>query len=190
MKIGIFGGTFNPPHNMHKNIAVNLIKNNYLDKVIFVPTGNRYNKKDIIDFKDRYNMVKLIVDDKNLYVSDYECKNTLTYTYQTLDHFKKLYPSDQIYFICGSDNLKEITSWKNYEYILTNYNLLVVKRNNDNLDKILKKVYNKNIILANIKLDNISSTYIRNNIDKDVSNVVADNVLRYINDNKLYRRND
>ena len=60
MKIGIFGGTFNPPHNMHKNIAVNLIKNNYLDKVIFVPTGNRYNKKDIIDFKDRYNMVKLM----------------------------------------------------------------------------------------------------------------------------------
>ena len=45
MKIGIFGGSFNPPHNMHKNIALDLIKNKYLDKVIYVPTGNKYNKK-------------------------------------------------------------------------------------------------------------------------------------------------
>ena len=40
MKIGIFGGSFNPPHVMHKNIALNLIKNKYLDKVIYVPTGD------------------------------------------------------------------------------------------------------------------------------------------------------
>ena len=42
MKIGIFGGCFNPPHNMHKKIATKLINNGYLDNIIFIPTGNNY----------------------------------------------------------------------------------------------------------------------------------------------------
>ena len=79
MKIGIFGGSFNPPHKMHKNIALNLIKNKYLDKVIYVPTGNKYNKKDLIDAMDRYNMLKIMIEGyKNLELSNYEIKNTLT----------------------------------------------------------------------------------------------------------------
>lgn len=49
MKIGIFGGSFNPPHNMHQNIALNLIKLALLDRVIFVPTGDRYGKKELVD---------------------------------------------------------------------------------------------------------------------------------------------
>ena len=44
MRIGIFGGSFNPPHMMHKNIALELLKMDYLDKVIYVPTGGLYNK--------------------------------------------------------------------------------------------------------------------------------------------------
>ena len=46
MRIGIFGGSFNPPHKKHKNIAIELIQKNYIDKIIYVPTGNKYNKKD------------------------------------------------------------------------------------------------------------------------------------------------
>ena len=100
MKIGIFGGCFNPPHKMHKSIALELIMNHYLDKVIYVPTGNKYNKTSLIDAKHRYNMLKLMTDDNTtLDVSDYELKNTLTYTYQTLDYFKDKYKKDEIYFI-------------------------------------------------------------------------------------------
>ena len=58
MKIGIFGGSFNPPHNMHLGIALELIKDKYLDKVIYVPTGDNYNKIGLISFKDRLNMLK------------------------------------------------------------------------------------------------------------------------------------
>lgn len=95
MKIGIFGGCFNPPHNMHKKIALDLINNNYLDKVIYVPTGNRYNKKDLIDVKYRIEMLKLMcMDNNNLEGSDFELKNNLVYTYQTLDYFKMEYPDD------------------------------------------------------------------------------------------------
>ena len=134
MKIGIFGGSFNPPHNMHKNIALNLIKNKYLDKVIYVPTGNKYNKRGLVNQNDRYNMVRLMIEGyNNLDVSNYEF-NKLTYTYETLDYFRNIYQNDDIYFICGSDNLKEITSWKRYDYILKNYKIIVIKRNDEFCD--------------------------------------------------------
>ena len=185
MRIGIFGGSFNPPHKMHKNIALNLIKNNYLDKVIYVPTGNKYNKNNLIGSIHRYNMIKLMISDvKNLDVSDYELKNTLTYTYQTLNNFKEKYPNDEIYFICGSDNLKEITTWKNYEYILNNFKILVIKRNNDNLDEMLKKITTKNIEVANIELDSISSTVIREKITRKES---KKEIINYIEEYNLYK---
>lgn len=189
MRIGIFGGSFNPPHKMHKNIALNLIKNNYLDKVIYVPTGNKYNKNNLIDSTHRYNMIKLMISDvNNLDVSDYELKNTLTYTYQTLNNFKEKYPNDEIYFICGSDNLKEITTWKNYEYILNNFKILVIKRNDDNLDEILKKINTKKIEVANIELDSISSTIIREKIRrKEIINYIDEKVLKYIEEYNLYK---
>lgn len=193
MRIGIFGGSFNPPHKMHKNIALNLIKNNYLDKVIYVPTGNKYNKNNLIDSIHRYNMIKLMISDvKNLDVSDYELKNTLTYTYQTLNYFKEKYIEDEIYFICGSDNLKEIATWKNYEYILNNFKILVIKRNDDNLKEIFKKINIKNIKGANIELDSISSTIIREKITrkeskKEIINYIDEKVLKYIEEYNLYK---
>ena len=191
MKIGIFGGSFNPPHKMHKNIALNLIKNKYLDKVIYVPTGNKYNKKDLIDAMDRYNMLKIMIEGyKNLELSNYEIKNTLTYTYQTLNYFKRIYKNDEIYFICGLDNLKEITTWKNYEYILNNFKILVIKRNDIDINNILNNINSKNIIVTNIKLNNISSTNIRKNLQnkktREIYNDIEKNVLKYIEKNNLY----
>jgi len=91
MKIGIFGGSFNPVHNMHINISLELIKKEYLDMVIYVPTGDNYNKKDLISFKDRLNMLRLIVSEhNNLKLSDIGNDNNYQYTYQVLDYFKNL----------------------------------------------------------------------------------------------------
>jgi nicotinate-nucleotide adenylyltransferase len=133
----------------------------------------------------------MIKDNKNLEISDYEIKNTLTYTYQTLDYFKEKYQNDEIYFICGSDNLNEITTWNNYHYILNNYKIIVVKRNNDNLNNIFSKINNKNILIANIKLASISSTNIRKDINNKnyeyLLNYVDKSVLEYIKDKKMYK---
>ena len=108
MKIGIFGGTFNPPHKMHLKIALLLIEKNYVDKVIFVPTGNKYDRKDLNNEIDRLNMVNLMIKDyKSLESSDYELGKERVYTYQTLNYFKELYKNDEIYFICGSDNIND-----------------------------------------------------------------------------------
>ncbi len=167
MRIGIFGGCFNPPHKMHKDIALNLIKENYIDKVIYVPTGNKYEKNDLVDAKIRYNMIKIMVEGYyNLEVSSYEIKNNLTYTYQTLNHFKNKYKNDEIYFICGTDNLKEITTWKNYKYILSNFKLLVINRNNDLENININSLNHKNIVFVNIPFSNISSSLIRSDLNK------------------------
>ena len=189
MKIGIFGGSFNPPHNMHKNIALKLINKWYLDKVIFVPTGDKYNKDGLLNQKDRYNMVKLMIEGyDNLEVSDYEF-NKLTYTYETLDYFKNIYKDDDIYFICGSDNLKQITLWRKYDYILRNYKMIVIRRNNDDIDKIINNllIYYKNIICITDIQNSLSSTLIRENLNKNndtylLQNMDA-NVLKYIKNN-------
>lgn len=193
MKIGIFGGSFNPPHNMHKQIALDLVNKNYLDKVIYVPTGDYYQKDDLIPAPIRYTMLKIMTKDyPNLEVSDYEIKNKLVYTYQTLDYFRQKYPKDQIYFICGTDNLKELYTWKNYKHILTNYKLLVIKRNHDQVEEILKyyQEYSNNIIILNIIQSKISSTTIREKISNNyepTSKELDKNVLNYIKKKSLYK---
>lgn len=192
MKIGIFGGSFNPPHNMHKNIALELIQKGYLDTAIYVPTGDKYDKKDLIEFKHRLNMVKLMIDEyDNLLVSDIGNNENYQYTYQVLDYFRSIYSDDDIYFICGSDNLKYFDTWMKYQYVLEYYKLLVIKRNGDNIDDILNKYSNyiENIIISNISENQVSSTNIRDNIDDNVVNENLDKkVYTYIKRNKIYEK--
>ena len=72
MKIGIFGGSFNPPHNMHINIGEELIKQGYLDKIIFVPTGIKYKyKSNLLPNENRFDMLKILTQkNKNFSVSN------------------------------------------------------------------------------------------------------------------------
>lgn len=191
MKIGIFGGSFNPCHNMHKKIAIELIEKGYVDKVIYVPTGDKYNKNDLITVTDRYKMLLLMVkNNPNLYVSDYEITNKLTYTYETLSHFKKKYPNDEIYFICGSDNILEFNTWNNYQYILDTYKILVIRRGDDKIEEILKN--NKNVIEVDVPMSNLSSTkireFIKNNRSDELITKLDESVLEYIENNNLYRK--
>lgn len=192
MKIAIFGGSFNPPHRMHEKIGLHLIENRIVDKVVYVPTGNKYNKKDLISAEHRYNMLKLMCAGKeNLYVSDYELKNELIYTYQTLDYFKNIYVNDEIYFICGTDNFKVFHTWKNYEYILKNYKILVINRNNDKINQIIDNMkYKDKVIEINISQDDISATKIREYIKNGNYDVIKDflnvRVFEYIKENMLY----
>lgn len=194
MKIGIFGGSFNPPHAMHTNMASELISKNFVDKIIFVPTGDKYSKQSLISVEHRINMLNIICDENPLFsVSDFEVRNTLVSTYQTLDHFKILNPNATLYFILGSDNLKELDTWKNYEYIISNYKILVIKRDNDDVLSIINNFgkYSENFIIADIALSNLSSTKIRAKLtnNSSVSQVYLNpKVLEYINTHNLYKK--
>ena len=193
MKIGIFGGSFNPPHNMHKNIAKELIEKGYLDKVIFVPTGMKYEyKNNLLNDKIRVKMLSLMIkDEKNMKISKYELKNKTVYTYETLNYFKKKYKNDEIYFICGTDNLTYMDTWAKGIDILENYKILVIKRETDDINEIIKRLkkYQKNIIITDIIPNNISSTKIRNMIkddNKNINDYLDLSVLNYIKRKKIY----
>ncbi len=192
MKIGIFGGSFNPPHKMHESIASQLIERKIIDKVIFVPTSNFYPKAGLISDEERLSMLKLLIKDKKEYdVSDYEF-GRLTYTHQTLEYFKNENKNDEIYFICGSDNLEQLDTWKEYKKILTDYKLIVIPRK-ENIDEILNKYieYKNNIIVANLENNYLSSTLVRNFLKEEkyqeVKEYINNNVLDYIIKNNLYK---
>lgn len=195
MKIGIFGGSFNPPTKMHYLIAQNLLQQNYLDKVIYVPTGKAYKyKNNLIENKYRYKMLKIMTKkNKNILVSNYELKSHEIYTYQTLKHFQKKYPKDEIYFICGSDNLRYIDKWQNSQDIIANYKLLIIKRDGYNIKKIIQKLakYKDNIIVTDIQEKNISSTmarsYIKQQDLKKLAQLVDKNIIKYILKKDLYK---
>lgn len=192
MKIGIFGGSFNPPHSMHTNIAMDLIKLGYVDKVIFVPTGNKYNKSQLIDSSYRIDMLNIICNEnKNLEVSDYETKNNLVYTYQTLDHFSNLYINYEIFFVLGTDNLSELKNWRKSDYMLKKFKFLVIKRESEDISAIIKEYveYIKNIIITNIPMNLVSSTMIREMIkkgDANISKYLNSKVIEYIENKNLY----
>lgn len=177
MRIGIYGGSFNPPHIAHEQIGKQLLKKDYLDKVIYVPVGDSY-EKDLVAFKHRYAMLKCMIDNPNIKISNYENNDKVVYTYQTLDYFKSLYPNDLIYFICGTDNINKINTWKNYKYILDYYNILVVKRNGE-----LKNINHPAIIDVIFEVESISSTEVRNNLE---TNKIDVRVKNYIKKHNLY----
>lgn len=194
MKIGIFGGSFNPPHKMHKKIAKVLIKKGYVDKVIFVPTGMKYEyKTNLISNEKRVDMLSLMIEkEKNMAISKYELQQKPIYTYETLKHFKKRYKDDEIFFICGTDNLSYIDKWKNGQEILKNYKLLVIKRETDEIETLLEKYkqYRQNIIVTKIKEKTISSTKIRTYLKQNNSLrarlYIDRKIYNYIKENHLY----
>lgn len=192
MKIGIFGGSFNPPHKMHLKIGEDLLEKKYLDRVIYVPTGSKYKyKNNLVSDVDRLNMLNLMTcNDERFIVSDFELKNREVYTYETLDYFKSLYVNDEIYFICGADNLSYIDLWNNGFYLLENYKFLVIKRYTDPIDNILNKLakYRNNIIISDIEMNGLSSSEVREKIKnkEDISNLLDVEVIYYIEKNNLY----
>lgn len=111
LKIGIFGGSFNPPHLGHQLITRELIEKGYVDKMIVVPTGDEYEKLGLIDAYHRYQMSKLTLETiPTVEVSNYEVRNGKKYAYETLEHFKRKYPENSLYLVVGADNLNELTT--------------------------------------------------------------------------------
>ena len=168
--IAVFGGSFNPPTVAHINLAKQVLEEmNEIEKVIFVPVSTKYNKKGLASDEVRLNMLKSICNSQeNLEVSDLELKSKRQlYTIETLRIIEKQNPGKEIYFIIGTDNLKELETWYNPDELLKNFKIIVLDRCEDNTDEIIEKSeflnkYKSSFIkLKNIKKMNISSSYIR-----------------------------
>lgn len=164
MKIGVYGGSFNPIHLMHKEIVEGLLKKGYVDHVIILPTGNYYKKSNLLKGEERIKMLQLAFkDNKRVTISDYEFKNNLICTYRSLDYLQSKYPNDELYFVMGADNLLTFSTWKNYQYILDTYNLVIIDRD-INYKKIVEeysKYKGKIVIADDVVTNNISSSEVR-----------------------------
>lgn len=195
--IAIFGGSFNPPINSHIQLAEQILSSKLnIQKLIFVPVSTKYNKVGLESDLHRLNMLKIICqNDAKMEASRIEIDSERQlYTIETLNALKTKYTKYNIYFVLGTDNLKELKNWKTPEQILEKYKILILNRNKDNVEKIiemdelLSKYKNSLVLLKNKKID-LSSTFIRKQIKekKDVSKFLPKEILEYIRKNNLYK---
>ena len=185
MKLGIFVGSFNPVHKGHIKLVKYIINNEIVDKVLIIPTNNYWNKNNIIDINHRLNMLNNY--SSNEIIIDSELNN-LKYTYQIIRRLKKKYKDDELFLIIGADNIIKFNEWKNYKYLLK-LNLIICKRNNIDIKYYLDKLGKKDKYYIVDSINDISSTFIRENINNNklLTKYIDKEVLNYINDNNLYK---
>lgn len=199
-KTAIFGGSFNPVHNGHINLVKEIYSKVSLDRVIVMPTYISPFKKDdsgfVADGKDRLEMCRLAFEDCGFAeVSDYELSRAqVSYSADTVAHFREIYPDDELFFIMGSDMLLSFEKWHRFKDILKMCSLIAASREDkqSDLDLLEEKAeqlraYGQ-VIITEISAYEMSSTLIREKIMKnqDISCYMPEKVVKYIEDNHIY----
>lgn len=197
-KVGIIGGTFNPIHVGHLILAQNAMNFCNLDKVLFIPAGVSYFKdaNEVVSAKHRLEMTRLsIKDNPKFELSTIETdREGNSYTYETLDILTRENPNTCYYFIIGADTLFKMDTWKNPEMVFEKCVICCQKRNYYSMTelnariKYLEEKYNARVELMDIPEVQISSTFIRESLEKgyDTKYYLNDDVLEYIKNNRLY----
>lgn len=196
MRIGIYGGSFNPVHNGHIHLALTAAEEFRLDKVYFVPSGRSPHRssEDYASGEDRMAMLRLAckVSDK-LDVSSYELEHDrVSYSVYTVRYFREIFPDDELFMLVGSDMLLSFDKWFCYEEILDKAAVCVVSRNDGDLEELRRKASelgkNGRIFISSSPPVEISSTEIRKKIEKNkkFSCYLDKNVVQYIIMKELY----
>ena len=200
-KIGILGGTFDPVHLGHINLAIDAKAQAGLDKVIFVPAKLQPFKldKNVTAGEHRLAMIKEAIDGiDGLEVSPYELEaEGISYTYLTVRAMKKRFGTDaRLYFITGTDSFLKIETWKNAEELIRSCSYIIGTRpgyRKQELDICIERIrrdYNTEVInIDNTQFD-ISSTDIRKRLESGLpcSDLIPEKTERYITANGLYKK--
>ncbi|WP_296126502.1 nicotinate (nicotinamide) nucleotide adenylyltransferase [uncultured Anaerococcus sp.] len=197
MRIGLYGGTFDPIHLGHLIVMENVINYMNLDRIIILPSSNPPHKKDkkITNVNTRVEMVsEAIKDNDKIILSTFESTDQVVrYTHDTIKYFTDSLKGHEIFYIMGEDSFMTIDTWKNYKYILDS-NIIVFSREGiDSESQFVEKVKkvrkdNPNIFLVNSLSINISSTLIRSLVkdEKSIKYLVKDEVAYIIKQRNLY----
>ena len=174
--IGIFGGSFDPVHVGHLRAAIEIKERYALKSVYFVPCHHHaFGKNFIASNKHRLAMLKLAIAHDPAFIIDERELNSdkPSYMIDTLLSFKQEFPDEALLLIIGSDNKNDFFKWHRAEEILSVAQVIAV---------------NRDAINGNIPILDISSTYIRDQINakKNIRYLVPDLVFNYINEHKLY----
>lgn len=186
MKIGLFGGAFDPPHIGHKKVADSLIENGVVDEVWFVPVfkhpwAKRYGKEVLTPYQERVSMLEYIVGDHQS-VAHFK---DVSFTFPTLEYFKNKYPEHQFTWIMGSEYISRFGDFLSGHPGLKNYSFYVYPRQGFPLENL----YPFMVPLHEMKEIQISSTMVRNAVKNNESlrDLVPEKIAEYIEEKNLYK---
>lgn len=197
MKVGIFGGSFDPVHNEHVAIARSAIKQLGLDKLFIIPAYVAPHKKDkaLTDGALRLKLCRAAFKGLDgAEACDYElsCGGT-SYSYLTCGHFAALYPNAERFFIMGEDMLIDFPTWKNPEEITRLFDIAVCRRasampNLGGMQSVFFNRFGKNFIEIAYNGKNVSSTEarVKARIGEDISDLVPYEVDKIIRKKSVY----
>ena len=198
MRRGLLGGTFDPPHVGHLQIAEEARRKLGLDEIVFIPAGHPWVKASmkVSPARHRLEMVKLATaGNPGFSVNDLEVRRPgPSYTWQTLQELKVHYPNDELYFIVGWDNLTALPSWHHPDRIVKAACLVAVPRVGTprpdlrQLDIQVPGLSARTTILTEPEID-VSATAIRERVrlGEPIGHLVPEPVTEYIRRNGLYR---
>ena len=201
MKIGIYGGTFDPPHLGHINACKAFLEAIPLDTLYVMPASGPPHKTINSDVspQKRLEMTEIAFSklSNKIAVSDLEFKRQgKSYTAETIRLFKENFKDVEIYFLCGTDMILTMDMWYKPEYIFANAKIVYVRRENqqeitikiDEKCKLYKEKYNADIIYLSLDTREMSSSEIRNAIleKKELSGYLSPEIIEYISQNGLY----
>lgn len=191
MTVGIFGGSFNPPHLGHLIIAETIRDQFELDQILWIPSGRPPHKpgKDLAAAVHRLQMTCLVTENNPFFaVSDMELlRDGYSYTIDTITALKRANKDNDYSLIIGSDSLDEISSWHQPEEIIKRVSILVYKRSKTDRTTGMPPM-GTNVCYADAPLIDISGTEIRTRIrlGRSIKYFVPDTVSAYIQAHNLY----
>ncbi|WP_382403298.1 nicotinate-nucleotide adenylyltransferase [Leucobacter albus] len=187
-RVGVMGGTFDPIHHGHLVAASEVAKSFDLDEVVFVPTGQPWQKSNVSQSEHRYLMTVIATaSNPQFTVSRVDVdRDGPTYTVDTLRDLKRLMPDAELFFISGADAVKQIVSWKDVEKLWELAHFIAVSRPGHELS--LSGLSHDNVSLLEIPALSISSTDCRERVSRGypVWYLVPDGVVQYIAKHGLY----
>ncbi len=200
MRIGIFGGSFNPPHNGHIHLAKSVYEALQLDEVWLVPAKQPPHKSAAAyaPAEDRLAMCRLIAQAYPwMRAEDYELRqDAVSYSYYTVTHFAKTHPDSKLFFLIGGDMLRIFKKWYRWQEILQYTAIAAIAREPQEYAELEKyaeelRQYGE-IYLLNVETITISSTKIRDNVQKRQNNscYLPEKIVQYINERNLYAGSD
>lgn len=199
LRVGFFGGTFNPPHLAHMKLAETFVRTYGLDKLYICPNFSSYYKSDT-KFRalpdHRYNMCKLAFSDfacEAIIVSDMEIRRGgNSYTVDTVRELYRMHPQiDTVYVLCGTDMIQTLGSWYEADELFKLATFVHAQRNGSHVKADAEtEARSKGAVIEKMSFEpmDISSTSVRNDIFRGKRDVaVSDNVYDYIRRNLLYK---
>ncbi|MBO7113960.1 MAG: nicotinate-nucleotide adenylyltransferase [Bacteroidaceae bacterium] len=188
IRTALLGGTFNPLHNGHLTIAQSVLDQHLADEVwmLITPCNPWKTGQDLLDDRIRYDMVASAVKDiPGIQASDFEFSLPKpSYTANTLRSISASYPDREFILTIGADNWVKFDAWREYDFILHNYSIIVYPRQD-----CAPSTLPAGVTLLNCPLVNISSTRIRQLVHQGqpIDNLVPRSVASIIRQNNLYK---